>query len=123
MLSVVAMILFSAGCKMCCHPYDRCGPVYDNCTGHPYCSCARAGSILSNPPARVEGTTSEEVLEGEADSISATKSQKTAVENEPRRLSEVDRKAGEMRTESKAQSARRMTNQAGEYHSPTVQRR
>src|SRR3972149_1711971 len=41
---VMGLVAFCAGCTMCCHPYDYCGPVYDNCG---QCgSGARAGSIL-----------------------------------------------------------------------------
>ncbi|MGQ9576716.1 MAG: hypothetical protein ACUVUC_15520 [Thermoguttaceae bacterium] len=41
------LILAAAGCRMCAHPYDECGPTFFG--GHPaQCmSTARAGSILS----------------------------------------------------------------------------
>jgi hypothetical protein len=43
---VVAVVLAAAGCTMCCHPYDYCGPVHDD-QGCQSCSTrARAGSIL-----------------------------------------------------------------------------
>ncbi len=45
--SLVGLITAAAGCKMCAHPYDYCGPVVGPCQ-----SCnpiARAGSILSPP--------------------------------------------------------------------------
>jgi hypothetical protein len=46
-LGVVAALLAAAGCRMCCHPYDHCGPVYDG-NGCQSCSSqSRAGSILS----------------------------------------------------------------------------
>lgn len=38
------MVLSLAGCTMCCHPYDHCGPVYEN--GCHSCSQGRVGSIL-----------------------------------------------------------------------------
>ena len=45
-LSVVAVLLTVAGCRMCQHPYDYCGPVYDRgCDA--CCPDCRAGSILS----------------------------------------------------------------------------
>jgi hypothetical protein len=48
-LGVVVVLLATAGCRMCCHPYDYCGPVYG--PGCQSCSpCARAGSILSGAP-------------------------------------------------------------------------
>lgn len=42
-LGSVAVLVAAAGCNMCCHPYDRSGPVYseDGCQ-----SSGRAGSIL-----------------------------------------------------------------------------
>jgi hypothetical protein len=123
MLSVVAVLFFAAGCTMCCHPYDKCGPVYDDCSGHPYCSSGRAGSILENPPAHVEGAAIEEVVEGNSDSVSASRQRQSPTENEPRMLSEADRKVGERAAISNTQSARRTTNQAGDYHSPAVRRR
>jgi hypothetical protein len=45
-LSSVAILLASAGCNMCSHPYDNSGPVYsqDGCQSSPH---ARAGSILA----------------------------------------------------------------------------
>jgi len=46
-LGVVAALLATAGCTMCCHPYDYCGPIHDG-RGCPSCpSRAREGSILS----------------------------------------------------------------------------
>jgi hypothetical protein len=44
-LGLAAAFVASTGCTMCCHPYDRCGPVYDQ--GCSSCSGARAGSILA----------------------------------------------------------------------------
>jgi hypothetical protein len=46
-LGVVAVLMTAAGCTMCCHPYDYCGPVH---TDHGCQSCstrARTGSILA----------------------------------------------------------------------------
>jgi hypothetical protein len=45
-MAVALVVLATAGCCMCCRPYDHCGPVYQGCGG---CSCRsqpRAGSIL-----------------------------------------------------------------------------
>ncbi len=49
-LGVIAVLLVAAGCRMCSHPYDYCGPVYygdgcQSCSPH-----SRAGSILSGAP-------------------------------------------------------------------------
>lgn len=50
-VGVIAVLLAAMGCTMCCHPYDRCGPVF-NGPCHPSCSpCYRANSILSGTPA------------------------------------------------------------------------
>jgi hypothetical protein len=48
-VAVIAVVATTAGCTMCCHPYDGCGPVFEGhgryATG---CSCcARAGSVYS----------------------------------------------------------------------------
>ncbi len=47
---LIGLLAISAGCKMCAHPYDYCGPTFDGgCTVNcdPY---ARACSILSPSP-------------------------------------------------------------------------
>ena len=46
--SVAIFVLAGAGCQMCCHPYDRCGPVFseDGCSS----THSRAGSILAGCP-------------------------------------------------------------------------
>ena len=49
-LGVAAVLLAVAGCTMCCHPYDYCGPVYDDCGCHSCSPCYRAGSVLSGSP-------------------------------------------------------------------------
>jgi hypothetical protein len=74
-LVVVVVLLAAAGCTMCCHPYDYCGPVHDD-QGFTSCSThARAGSILAGGsdvtvsespkearrPARVVSTTKQVV--------------------------------------------------------------
>ena len=49
-LGVMAVLLAAAGCTMCCHPYDYCGPVYEG-DGCQSCSLhSRAGSILASAP-------------------------------------------------------------------------
>jgi hypothetical protein len=46
-LVLLGVILLGAGCTMCCHPYDYCGPVFQpGCDGKPFCSPCRCGSIL-----------------------------------------------------------------------------
>ena len=46
-LGVVAVLLATTGCTMCCHPYDYCGPVHNGCGCQSCSSQSRAGSILS----------------------------------------------------------------------------
>jgi hypothetical protein len=46
-LGVVAVLLTIAGCTMCCHPYDYCGPVYGDCGCNSCSPCCRTGSVLS----------------------------------------------------------------------------
>ena len=50
-LCMVALLAVTAGCRVCAHPYDYCGPLFDG-QGGQYCCCpnARAGSILSPNP-------------------------------------------------------------------------
>ncbi len=47
----VGLVVATAGCRVCSHPYDYCGPLFDGGGGQ-YCCCpnARAGSILSPDP-------------------------------------------------------------------------
>jgi hypothetical protein len=47
--SAAILILTAAGCQMCCHPYDKSGPVFcgDGCSSSP---CSRAGSIFAGNP-------------------------------------------------------------------------
>jgi hypothetical protein len=63
-LGLVAVLVAFTGCTMCCHPYDRCGPVYDQ--GCSSCSGARAGSILEggvseSMPAQIVGNSRHNV--------------------------------------------------------------
>jgi hypothetical protein len=46
--SVAILVLSAAGCTMCCHPYDKSGPVF--CDGCPSSACSRAGSIFAGSP-------------------------------------------------------------------------
>ena len=48
-LGVVVFLMSVAGCTMCCHPYDYCGPVHDGCGCQSCSPCYRAGSVLSGP--------------------------------------------------------------------------
>jgi len=57
-LSAVAVLAAVAGCTMCCHPYDCCGPVYENGACQSCSTHYRTGSILSGTP---EMTLSPEV--------------------------------------------------------------
>ncbi len=46
---VAALLVLSAGCRMCSHPHDYCGPTFDR-DGCQSCNpLARSGSILSPP--------------------------------------------------------------------------
>jgi hypothetical protein len=49
-LGVATVLLSVAGCRMCCHPYDYCGPVYEGRGCQSCSSNSRAGSILSGTP-------------------------------------------------------------------------
>jgi hypothetical protein len=54
-IAVAATLAALAGCTMCCHPYDHCGPVYE---GRYATGCSRnvhAGSIFSG----TDGTSTE----------------------------------------------------------------
>jgi hypothetical protein len=44
-----ALLAAAAGCTMCDHPYDYCGPTYTGECGQTCNPLARAGSILSPP--------------------------------------------------------------------------
>jgi hypothetical protein len=61
--SGIGLLLAAAGCTMCAHPYDYCGPVTDGCCG---CSCdtrVRTASVLSGTAGGpVEG---EQVVAGQ----------------------------------------------------------
>ena len=46
---LVALIALSAGCAMCAHPYDYCGPTFTGECGQACDPMARAGSRLSPP--------------------------------------------------------------------------
>ncbi len=45
--SVVTLLAVTAGCRMCAHPYDYCGPVFTGANGEPCDANVRHGSILS----------------------------------------------------------------------------
>lgn len=67
-LGVVAVLLIVAGCTMCCHPYDYCGPVYDDC-GQSCSPCYRAGSVLSgcaSEPTMESGGVAHRTASGQA---------------------------------------------------------
>jgi len=48
-LGFVAIVLAAAGCQMCCHPYDRSGPVFSD-DGCPSSTHSRAGSFFAGSP-------------------------------------------------------------------------
>ena len=55
-LGLVAVFIGLAGCTMCCHCDDRCGPVYDHGC-QTCCPSARAGSILEGGGRQAAGDT------------------------------------------------------------------
>jgi hypothetical protein len=117
---VVAVCLLSAtGCTMCCHPYDNCGPVYDEASGRSYCTQSRAGSILDGGAAKPAAANSEEIIEEAPQQVSSAAKPQYATEIEPRRLPTTDGKA--VRTAAAPKSAtpktsanRRVIKQAGD---------
>jgi hypothetical protein len=119
-LGIAAILACATGCTMCCHPYDNCGPVYDDSCGQPYCSSARAGSILEKGDAVAA---SEEVLEENAASVSSATEYEATAESEPRMLSVADRNAGETAGISAAQPARRTNKSTSTSTSTTARRR
>ena len=67
-LGLVAVLFTLAGCRMCQHPFDYCGPVYDYAPDCQSCSMqSRAGSILDNTPAAMPAQAEQyqEYVEGE----------------------------------------------------------
>jgi hypothetical protein len=117
---VVAVCLLSAtGCTMCCHPYDNCGPVYDEASGRSYCSQSRAGSILDGGAAKPAAVDTNEVIEETPQQVSSAAEPKSANDIEPRRLPTTDRKAVQTATTSKpaapkTSTTRRVVKQAGD---------
>ena len=49
LFTVAALLAVSAGCSMCSHPHDYCGPTFDRGSDQSCDPIARAGSILSPP--------------------------------------------------------------------------
>ncbi len=47
--TVAALLAVSAGCRMCSHPNDYCGPTFDRGSCQSCDPIARSGSILSPP--------------------------------------------------------------------------
>jgi len=54
-LIAVAWIAFSAGCRMCAHPYDYCGPVDTGCADNCCPNGPRAGSLFAMGAATPSG--------------------------------------------------------------------
>ena len=46
--TAIGLLSLAAGCSMCAHPYDNCGPTALSGNGARCCSTVRAGSILSS---------------------------------------------------------------------------
>lgn len=55
-ICVVTLTAVTAGCTMCAHPFDYCGPTFTGECGQPCAANARAGSILSPGSEMVGGT-------------------------------------------------------------------
>ncbi len=53
-LGLLGILSATVGCRMCCHPYDYCGPVYqcDGCGCPSCCGHSRANSVLEPIPQR-----------------------------------------------------------------------
>jgi hypothetical protein len=117
---VVAVCLLSAtGCTMCCHPYDNCGPVYDEASGRSYCDQSRAGSILEGATTKPPAAATEEIIEEAPQQVSAAAKPQPATDLEPRRLPTTDRKAVQTATtprsaSPKTNATRRVIKQAGD---------
>lgn len=45
--AITTVLVLTAGCRMCAHPYDYCGPTFTGRGGEPCAANARQGSILS----------------------------------------------------------------------------
>ena len=58
-VGAIALLLATAGCRMCCHPYDYCGPVYEDRGCQSCGSQTRAGSILAGGPLAAAPVASE----------------------------------------------------------------
>jgi hypothetical protein len=132
-LGVLALLILSSGCTMCCHPYDQCGPVYEDSCGA-FCSNTRAGSILDGGVAQTkaspfvpEGTIEEGPQQGSPTMAPQSVEPQPVPESEPQILSAVDRHAGQTatpvqktyaghkKTVAKKPSSQRVVRQAGEY--------
>jgi hypothetical protein len=58
---LVAAMGGAAGCRMCAHPYDDCGPTFTGgCDGDPCIMDGRAGSILASSRLTQDVVESEE---------------------------------------------------------------
>jgi hypothetical protein len=122
-LGVVAILAFSTGCTMCCHPYDECGPVFNDSSGRSYCSNVRAGSILEGRDAPVESAASAEIIEESPQEVSPAPQPLPATKSEPRTLMTDTRKPGTTAAISKTPTNSRTGKHAGEYVNPKLRRR
>lgn len=122
LLGILAVLAFTTGCTMCCHPYDNCGPVFDESSGRGYCDNVRAGSILEERAVSVDPAVSEELIEESPQRISASMQRLPATEREPRILSATERKAGETAAAAKPRTAPRPVKHSGNYVPSKVQR-
>jgi hypothetical protein len=120
-LGIIVLLVSSSGCTMCCHPYDNCGPVFDEASGRSYCSQTRAGSILEGGAAQPAPASSEQIIEESPQGVSSVTQPQPKTESEPRMLSEIDRRAGQTTTTPKLKSTRRPVKQAGGYAYPKTQ--
>ncbi len=63
--TVAALVAVAAGCRMCCHPHDYCGPTYTRGSAQSCCPTARSGSVLSEPINPACGIVAEPSFDGQ----------------------------------------------------------
>jgi len=121
-LGAAIVLAAATGCTMCCHPYDECGPVYDEASGRSYCTSVRAGSILEErvregwmPEDRAQPVTpaiSEGTAEENPQGVSSAVKRLPTTVSKPRALAAADRSAAKNAPASKTQTAQRPVKRA-----------
>lgn len=65
LILTLAGLTAAAGCRMCAHPYDECGPTFVGECGPVCCNpYARAGSVLSPPLTPMAAPCETTMIEG-----------------------------------------------------------